>query len=112
VGADGKIQSRMRVKAYEEQSIRTSLELQRLGHENHILHQGRFCIREKDQVLQSLYYHLSKVEHGLNHTRPQLLLPREEVDTRTYAIVHLENTVEQQDVELEEREEQIADLLH
>jgi hypothetical protein len=34
------------------------------------------------------------------------------VDTRTHAIVHLENAVEVQDVELDEREEQIADLLH
>jgi hypothetical protein len=38
----------MHIKAYEEQSIRTSLELERLGHENHILYQGTFGIREKD----------------------------------------------------------------
>jgi hypothetical protein len=32
------------------------------------------------------------------------------MDTRTVAIVHLENTVEMQDVELDERVEQIAAL--
>jgi hypothetical protein len=32
------------------------------------------------------------------------------VDTRTHAIVHLENVVEMQDFELEERVEQIATL--
>jgi cell division protein FtsL len=31
---------------------------------------------------------------------------------RTHAIVHLENTVEMQDTELDEMEQQIADLLH
>jgi hypothetical protein len=35
---------------------------------------------------------------------------REEVDIRTHGIVHLENHVETQDTELEERAERIADL--
>jgi hypothetical protein len=34
----------------------------------------------------------------------------EEVDIRTHGIVHLENHVEAQDAELEERVEMIADL--
>jgi hypothetical protein len=37
---------------YEEQSIRTSLALERLGRENHILRQGTFGIHEKDLKLQ------------------------------------------------------------
>jgi hypothetical protein len=39
---------RTRLNTYEEQSIKTYLEMERLGHENHILHQGMFGIREKD----------------------------------------------------------------
>jgi hypothetical protein len=39
------------MNVYEEQSIQMSLGLQRLGHENHILHQGTFGIYEKDQEL-------------------------------------------------------------
>jgi hypothetical protein len=97
---------------YKDQSIRTSLELERLGHENHILLQGTFGIREKDQELHSLYRHFSEVEHGLNHTRTQLELAQKEVATRTHAIVHLENVVEMQDTKLDEKEEQIANLLH
>jgi hypothetical protein len=37
-------------------------------------------------------------------------IAREEVDTRTHGIVHLENHVETQDAELEERAERITDL--
>jgi hypothetical protein len=37
-------------------------------------------------------------------------IAREEVDTRTHRIVLLENHVETQDAELEERAERIADL--
>jgi hypothetical protein len=39
-----------------------------------------------------------------------LNITREEVDIRTHGIVHLENQVEAQDAELEERAEIIADL--
>jgi hypothetical protein len=39
------------MNTYEEQSIRMTLELERLGRENHILHHGTFGIREKDQEL-------------------------------------------------------------
>jgi chromosome segregation ATPase len=55
---------------------------------------------------------LSEVKHELNQTRTQLQVAREEVDTRTHAIVHLEHIVEQQDAEPKDREEQIANLLH
>jgi hypothetical protein len=37
-------------------------------------------------------------------------ITRKEVDIRTHRIVHLENHVETQDTELEERAEWIADL--
>jgi hypothetical protein len=37
-------------------------------------------------------------------------ITREEVETRTHGIVHLEHHVEAQDTELEERAEMIADL--
>jgi hypothetical protein len=37
-------------------------------------------------------------------------IAHEEVDIRTHGIVHLENHMETQDVELEERAERIADL--
>jgi hypothetical protein len=37
-------------------------------------------------------------------------ITRDEVETRTHGIVHLEHYVEAQDVELEERAEMIADL--
>jgi hypothetical protein len=39
-----------------------------------------------------------------------LHITHEEVKTRTHGIIHLENHVETQDVELEERAERIADL--
>jgi hypothetical protein len=41
-----------------------------------------------------------------------LNITREEVETRTHMIVHLEHHLEMQDVELEERAEMIADLAH
>jgi hypothetical protein len=37
-------------------------------------------------------------------------IAREEVDTRTHGIIHLEHNVEVQDAELEERVETIANL--
>jgi hypothetical protein len=42
--------------------------------------------------------------------RQQLDLACEDMDTRTHAIMHLENTIEMQDDELEERVETIANL--
>jgi hypothetical protein len=49
---------------------------------------------EKDLELQISYCHLSEAGHGLNFTRSQLDLTREEVDMWTHAIVHLENIIE------------------
>jgi hypothetical protein len=42
------IEQCMNLNAYEEQTICTSLEMERLGHENHILCHGTFAVREKD----------------------------------------------------------------
>jgi outer membrane protein TolC len=39
-----------------------------------------------------------------------LNITREEVDTHTHGIIHLEHHVETQDAELEEREERIANI--
>jgi hypothetical protein len=46
----------------------------------------------------------------MNFGCQQLDLAREEVDTRTHMIVHLENAIEMQDLELDERAETIATL--
>jgi hypothetical protein len=54
-----------------------------------------------------VYCHLSEAEHGWNYTRQLLDITREEVDIRTHEIIHLENAVEIQDTELEEREDTI-----
>jgi predicted nucleic acid-binding Zn-ribbon protein len=63
-----------------------------------------------DHELQEVYRRLSDAEHGWNNTRMLLDIAHEEVDTCTHGIVHLENHVETQDAELEDRAERIADL--
>jgi hypothetical protein len=63
-----------------------------------------------DHELQEVYRRLSDAEHGWNYTRMLLDIAHEEVDIRTHGIVHLENHMETQDAELEERAERIADL--
>jgi hypothetical protein len=45
---------------------------------------------------------LSEAEHRWNYTCQQLELAREEVDTHTHMIVHLEHAIEMQDLKLEE----------
>ena len=104
------IEQRARLGAYEEQAIRTSLELERLGRENHILRQRTLGDAGKDRELQVAYRRLSEAEHGLNYARQQLDLAREEVETRTHAIVHLENALETQDATIGEMAEQITTL--
>jgi hypothetical protein len=63
-----------------------------------------------DRELQEVYRHLTGVEHGWNYTRTMLDTAHEEVDIHTHRIIHLENHVETQDIELEERAEMITDL--
>jgi hypothetical protein len=63
-----------------------------------------------DRELQEVYHRLSDVENGWNYTRMLLDIAREEVDIHTHGIVQLENHVETQDANLEERAERITDL--
>jgi hypothetical protein len=60
--------------------------------------------------LKVVYHRLSKAEHTWHYIRQQLDASHELVDERTHAIVHLEHTNEQQDLELEERAAVIASL--
>jgi len=104
------VEQRMRMNAYEEQATVMSREMEKLRHENAILRRGTLQSADKDLELQVAYRRLSEAEHGWNYTRQQLDLAREEVDTRTHAIIHLEHAIEQQDLELEERAATIATL--
>jgi predicted RNase H-like nuclease (RuvC/YqgF family) len=85
-------------------------EIERLRHENVILCSGAHPLSEQDHELQEVYCRLSNTEHGWNQTHMLLDITHEEVETRTHRIIHLENHVETQDTELEERAERIADL--
>jgi hypothetical protein len=57
-----------------------------------------------------VYHHLSEAEHGCNYTCQLLDITREEVDLRTYGIIHLEHAANAQDAELEERVEMTVSL--
>jgi chromosome segregation ATPase len=96
--------------AYKESATATTNENERLRHENAILCSGARPLSELDRELQEVYRCLSNAEHGWNHTRMLLDIIREEVETCTHGIIHLENHVEVQDVELEERVETITNL--
>jgi hypothetical protein len=104
------MQQHMHLTAYEEHATATLQELEGMRHENAIPHSGTLSPSEQDHELKVTYHHLSKVEHGWNYTRQQLDLAREEVDTYTHTIMHLEHTNEQQDLELKERASMIATL--
>jgi hypothetical protein len=104
------MQQCMCLMAYEEHVTATLCELERLRHENAVLHSGARPPSEQDRELQVAFRQLSKPEHGWNHTCMLLDITHEEVDTRTHRIIHLEHHVETQDVELEERAETIANL--
>jgi hypothetical protein len=65
------IEQRAHMDMYEEQAIRTSLALERIGCENHILRQGTFGIHEKDLELESLYCCLSEPHPYAARTRPR-----------------------------------------
>jgi hypothetical protein len=96
--------------AYKESATTAAREIERLRHENAILPSGARPPSEMDRELQEVYRRLSDTEHGWNYMRVLLDITREEVDIRTHGIIHLENHVETQDAELEERAERIADL--
>jgi hypothetical protein len=99
-----------RLTAYEESATTTAREIERPRHENAVLRSGARPPSEMEHELQEVYRCLSDTEHGWNYTRMLLDIAREEVDICTHGIVHLENHVETQDVELEERAERITDL--
>jgi hypothetical protein len=100
----------MRLIAYEEHTAATSRELERLRHENDIIRSGARPPSEQDHELQVTYRQLSEDEHVWKHTCMLLDITREEVDTRTHGIIHLEHHIETQDAKLEERAEMIANL--
>jgi hypothetical protein len=75
-----------------------------------ILRSGTPPPSDQDHELQVVYRHLSEAEHGWHYFYQQLDAAREMLDERTHAIIHLEHHIEQQDLELEEREMSIADL--
>jgi DNA polymerase sigma len=104
------MQQRMHLTTYKESATATTREIERLRYENAILRNGARPPSEQDRKLQEVYHHLSNAEHGWNHTRMLLDITREEVETRTHRIIHLEHHVEVQDAELEERAETIATL--
>jgi predicted RNase H-like nuclease (RuvC/YqgF family) len=104
------MQQHMRLTAYKESATATTCEIERLRHENAILHSGARTLSEQNCEVQEDYRCLSSAEHGWNHTRMLLNITHEEVETRTHGIIHLENLMETQYAELEERAERIADL--
>jgi hypothetical protein len=100
----------MRLMAYKESATATACKVERLRHENAIICSSARLPLEQDHELQEVYRHLSNTKHGWNHACMLLDITREEVETRTHEIIHLEHHVEVQDTELEERVERITDL--
>jgi hypothetical protein len=96
--------------AYELSATATTREIEWLRHENAILCSGARPPSEQEGELQEVYCRLSDSEHRWNYTRMLLDITREEVETHTHGIVHLEHHVEAQDAKLEERVEMIVDL--
>jgi hypothetical protein len=88
------MQQRMRLMAYEEHTAATSREFERLRHENVILCSAAHLPSEQDRELQVAYRQLGEAEQGWNHTHMLLDITREEVDTHTHGIIHLEHNVE------------------
>jgi hypothetical protein len=104
------MQQYMRLTTYKESATAATSEIERLRHENAILRSSACPLSEQHRELQEVYRRLSNTEYGWNHTCMLLNITREEVETRTHGIIHLENHVEAQDAKLEERIERIADL--
>jgi hypothetical protein len=104
------MQQRTRLMAYKESATTAARKVERVRHENAILRSGAHPPSEQDRELQEVCRRLSNIEHGWNHTHMLLDITREEVETHTHGIIHLEHHVEVQDVELEERAEMMADL--
>jgi hypothetical protein len=104
------MQQRTCLMAYKESATAATCEIERLRQENAILRSGARPPSEQDHELQEVYRRLSNFKHGWNHTHMLLDITREEVETHTHGIIHLEHHVEVQDTELEERAETTANL--
>jgi hypothetical protein len=104
------VQRPMLLTAYEESATAAASELERLRHENAILHSSALSPLEQDHELQVAYHCLGEAECGWNYTHILLDITREEVGICTHGIIHLEHHVESRDIELQEREETIANL--
>jgi hypothetical protein len=104
------MQQRTCLTVYKESATTATCAIERLRHENAILHSGACPPTEQDHELKEVYHRLGNAEHGWNHTRMLLDITREEVETRTHGMIHLEHHVEVYDAELEERVETIANL--
>jgi hypothetical protein len=104
------MQQRTCLMAYKESVTAATCEIERLRQENAILRSGARPPSEQDHELQEVYRRLSNFKHGWNHTHMLLDITREEVETHTHGIIHLEHHVEVQDTELEERAETTANL--
>jgi hypothetical protein len=88
------MKQRMRLTAYEEHTAATMRELERMRQLNVVLCSGVRPPSEQDRELHIAYHQLSDAEHGWSHTRMLLDITREEVDTRTHGIIHLEHHVD------------------
>jgi hypothetical protein len=84
--------------------------IEELRRANTILRSGVPPPSDQDRELQVAYRRLSEAEHGWHYFRQQLDAAREMLDERTHVIIHLEHHIEQQDLDLEQRAETIADL--
>jgi hypothetical protein len=88
------MQQHTRLMAYKESATAATREIERPRHENAILRSGGRPPSEQDHELQEVYHRLSNAEHGWNHTCMLLDITREEVETHTCGIIHLEHHVE------------------
>jgi hypothetical protein len=104
------VQQSTLLTAYEKGATATSAEMEKLRHENTVLHSSALSPSEQDRELQVSYHHLNEAEGAWNYTRMLLDIIREEVDIHTHGIIHLEHHMELQDVKLEESAETIANL--
>jgi uncharacterized protein (DUF3084 family) len=104
------MQQRTRLTAYKESATAATREIERLRQDNAILRSGAHPPSEQDRKLKEVFHRLGNTEHGWNHACMLLDITREEVETRTHGIIHLEHHVEVQDAELDERVETIANL--
>jgi uncharacterized coiled-coil DUF342 family protein len=104
------VQQSTLLTAYEKLTTATSAEMEKLRHENAVLHSSALSPSKQDRELQVAFRRLSETERGWNYTLMLLNITREEVNIHTHGIVHLEHHMESQDVELEERAETITDL--